>query len=42
MPDNPISKKKRGQATFLPGFLAHPRLRSIDVRLCTKYEKKVV
>jgi hypothetical protein len=32
--------KKRGQVTFLSAFVARPRLRSIDVRLCAKYEKK--
>ena len=33
-------EKKRGQATFLPAFVAGLRLRSIDVRVCAKYEKK--
>lgn len=32
--------KKKGQATFLPAFMSCPRLRSIDVRLSEKYEKK--
>ena len=36
----PLRKRKRGQATFLPAFVSRPHLRSIDVRLCVKYEKK--
>jgi len=41
--DHKIKRKrerKRGQATFLPAFVASPRLSSIDMRPCTKYEKK--
>jgi hypothetical protein len=41
--DHKIKRKrerKRGQATFLPAFVSRPRLRSIDVKQCAKYEKR--